>query len=263
MLRTRALTGVVGGAAFLGVAYLGNPAWAGLWAVLSGVGAVEYGLLLRRAGRRVWLVGLVAFCAWTAWAAHRRGLGGALQPGPLLLLGVAVAVLAVTTRQYNNVESAALTLHGALYLGWLPAHIVALRDAGFPTLLLLFLCIWAADSGAYFAGRAYGHHKLAPAVSPGKTWEGLAGGLALALAVAAVGHRHVPGGWPEALVLAAAAAIAGPAGDLYESAWKRFCEAKDSGALLPGHGGVLDRFDSALWAVPVAHYLLAWLRYGR
>ena len=118
---------------------------------------------------------------------------------------------------------------------------------------------WIGDTGAYYVGRRYGRHKLAPQVSPKKTWEGaiasaavsgLAGGLAM--------PRLIPGvGIGEALVLALAANIAGQVGDLAESAIKRGAGVKDSGTLLPGHGGLLDRVDSSMFALPVLYAILA------
>jgi phosphatidate cytidylyltransferase len=112
------------------------------------------------------------------------------------------------------------------------------------------LVVWLADSGAYFAGRAFGQRKLAPAVSPGKTWAGLWGGLAACavLALVTAWLRQLP-----MLPLLAVTAVAGlfsVVGDLTESLCKRYAGVKDSGNLIPGHGGVLDRFDSLLAALP-------------
>jgi len=117
--------------------------------------------------------------------------------------------------------------------------------------LLIFL-IWAADTGAYFAGKNFGRHKLAPSISPGKTWEGWAGGALLTLAVGwAAGYfvPDVPLG--HRLVAAGVVAVFGPLGDLAESMLKRSAGVKDSGTFLPGHGGLLDRFDAFLLVLPV------------
>ena len=123
---------------------------------------------------------------------------------------------------------------------------------------LLILFIWAADTGAYFAGKNFGKHKLAPSISPGKTWEGWAGGALLALATGwgagyfvpdiPLGHR---------LVAAGVVAVFGPLGDLAESMLKRSAGVKDSGTFLPGHGGLLDRFDAFLLVLPVLALLQA------
>lgn len=121
-------------------------------------------------------------------------------------------------------------------------------------LLTALAIVWAADSGAYFAGRAFGRHKLAPRVSPNKTIEGLLGGLVAGLAVA-VGFGWLAGvqaadiGW--LLLVAGVAVLASVLGDLFESLLKRHAGAKDSGSVIPGHGGVLDRIDGVLAALPV------------
>lgn len=259
MLARRVASALVAAPAFLLLLWLGGVYWAALWAALALLGAREYAAMVRRAGKPVWLPGLWAFVAWAVWAGARGGLRAALDPRPLLLLLAAAGVLAIAGRRYT-VDSAAFTLHGAVYLGWLPAHLVALRERGLAPALGLFLAIWATDTAAFFAGRAWGKRKLAPEISPGKTWEGWFGGLAGAGLVAAA--LQGPLGWLDpaaAIAIAVAAGVVGPLGDLYESAWKRYCGVKDSGAILPGHGGVLDRFDSALWAAPFTYYALAWL----
>lgn len=127
-------------------------------------------------------------------------------------------------------------------------------DNGPLWLLTALATVWAADSGAYFAGRTFGRHKLAPTISPNKTWEGMLGGL-LAGMLAAVGFGLLAGlpaaGLPALLVVALISAAASVEGDLIESLLKRQAGAKDSGSLIPGHGGVLDRIDGVLAALPV------------
>ena len=121
-------------------------------------------------------------------------------------------------------------------------------------LLSALVLVWAADSGAYFAGRSFGRHKLAPRISPNKTWEGLLGGL-IAGVVCSAGLALLAGlpmaQLPALLLVAAVAVLASVLGDLFESLLKRQAGAKDSGTLIPGHGGVLDRIDGVLAALPV------------
>ncbi len=150
---------------------------------------------------------------------------------------------------------------------WLlfPTWLALLMLKGLSTgwLVYLFLLVWGADTGAYFAGRRFGRHKLAPQVSPGKTVEGLFGGLLLTtvLELLVVWQRHMP--LPHALLflaLSMVTVLASVLGDLCESMIKRSAGVKDSGRIFPGHGGVLDRIDSLTAAAPV--YLLGWMLLG-
>ena len=138
---------------------------------------------------------------------------------------------------------------------WFPAQYI---DRTLSTHLLgfFFLILMGSDTGAYYAGRAFGKHKLAPKVSPGKTWEGAAGGMLASLLVAALAHFWF---FPElslsaALPLAAVMNVLGVVGDLSESALKRGANAKDAAQILPGHGGFLDRLDSLLFNAPLLYY---------
>jgi phosphatidate cytidylyltransferase len=123
-------------------------------------------------------------------------------------------------------------------------------------LSFFFLVLMGSDAGAYYVGRAIGKRKLAPKISPGKTWEGVAGGVAAALAMGALAHfwffRELPLKWT--LPLALTMCIVGILGDLVESALKRSASAKDAANILPGHGGLLDRLDSLLFNAPLIYY---------
>ena len=154
-------------------------------------------------------------------------------------------------------QTAALVL-GVIYVfgAWRTA---ALLRAINPWWLVFGLVVsWIGDTGAYYVGRPYGRHKLAPRVSPGKSWEGsIASAVVSGLAGTLALPRLIPGvGVGGALVLALAANVAGQVGDLAESAIKRGAGVKDSGTLLPGHGGLLDRVDSSLFALPVLYAIL-------
>ncbi len=122
--------------------------------------------------------------------------------------------------------------------------------------VLLLSITWMNDTGAYFAGRAFGRHRLMPRVSPSKTWEGFAGGLLFSLgaafAVRAIGFPGLT--VPDCLFLGVAAGIVGPSGDLAESSLKRSFGVKDSGKVLPGHGGILDRIDALLFTAPLVYF---------
>lgn len=161
------------------------------------------------------------------------------------------------------ITQASVTVLGTFYLFLLGGHLVAMRT-GFEQLPNLsthllsffFLILMGSDTGAYFAGRALGKRKLAPKVSPGKTWEGFVGGMIASLGFAVLAHywffRELP--LKFALPLAAAMNVLGVIGDLVESALKRGSGAKDAATLLPGHGGFLDRLDSLLFNAPLLYY---------
>lgn len=184
-----------------------------------------------------------------------------------LLIGLVAAIALVVSMRSDDLAKAlpraSLLLMGIVYVfaGWRSA--IPLREMNPHWLLFALLVNWAGDTGAYFAGRAFGKHKLAPVVSPKKTWEGavasvvasvvVAGGYVLKL-IPDVPAVHV-------VVLAILANIAGQLGDLVESTMKRGAGVKDSGAILPGHGGFLDRVDSTLFALPVTYAYLRFFLY--
>ena len=180
---------------------------------------------------------------------------------PAVVLVILVCLLPRGGEFAVTVPSAALTLLGAAYLGSLAGAVAALRllhperDGAWRIVLLLAI-VMIADTAAFFVGRAAGRHKLAPVISPGKTIEGavggLAGGVVAAAAVRALGLPSLPLG--HALLLGLAVSALGIAGDLVESLLKRWAGVKDSGALFPGHGGMLDRLDSVLFGAPVLYY---------
>ena len=139
------------------------------------------------------------------------------------------------------------------------AAVVAVRAVSPWYLLILLLITVSADVGAYFAGRAFGRRKLAPLVSPGKTWEGVWGGVALVALVALVESRWLPGPPGPFILISICVALLSVVGDLSESLFKRQAGLKDSGTLFPGHGGVLDRVDSLTAAAPLYWLGLHWL----
>jgi len=192
----------------------------------------------------------------------------------LLRVGVSLALLTslawqLAHQEGNPVVSWALGTAGALYIGWCGAHFILLRslENGTWWVLTAIPSIWLADSGAYFIGRAWGRHKLAPHLSPGKTWEGYIGGIVVGTltttALAALWHLQAGPTGPtptEGLTLGFLIGTLAPLGDLVVSMIKRQAGAKDSGAVFPGHGGALDRIDSPLWAAVISYYLILWLR---
>lgn len=192
------------------------------------------------------------------------------EPPLLLLILPAFVIIALSAEMLRGapfdkmMASVGVTVLGVMYVALLGGHLVAVRT-GFPQelsadlLAFFFLVIMGSDTGAYYTGRAFGRHKLAPSVSPGKTWEGAFGGMAASLAMAAIAHFWF---FPQlplkfALPLAALMNVLGVVGDLTESALKRGAGAKDAAQILPGHGGLLDRLDSLLFNAPLIYYFAA------
>ena len=156
------------------------------------------------------------------------------------------------------------TIAGILYVGWLLSHLVALRglDAGRNWVFFVLFVTWVSDTTAFFIGRRFGKHKLAPNISPGKTWEGAIGGIFGAIIMSILFFTstpfHLPLVYWQAIVLSILVSIFGQVGDLVESLLKRSTGVKDSGKLMPGHGGILDRMDSLIFAGVVVYYVIVY-----
>ncbi|HSL65098.1 MAG TPA: phosphatidate cytidylyltransferase [Gaiellaceae bacterium] len=261
-LISRVVVSLVALPVVLGVVWLGG--W-WLFALVAGAAIValhEYTSMTRQL-RPLLLGGYIGALAMLL-GASRGGLEWLLGGFMLALAVTFVLHLLAETRQPATVAMGA-TLLGVAWIGFGLGHLVLLRDTddGRLGLFTVLIAVFAADTVAYFAGRLFGRHKLAPTTSPGKTWEGFVAGSAAAVAAAFFAlyeDRETYLTIPEALGLGAVVALAAALGDLFESAVKRDMQVKDTGRLLGGHGGVLDRIDSLLWAGPAAFYLL--LAYG-
>ena len=218
-------------------------------AVLLVLAGLEWARLRRLGQRSAWLY--AATLAAVFLVSDSIGLQRALFAAAAVFW-VALAPLWM----WRGVRPHQITWIGASgFAVLLPAGLAMLALEPLEVLLVLIL-IWIADSAAYFAGRTWGRHKLAPAISPGKSWEGAAGGLIGALAYAIIlGFSIQAIAWAPFLAGAAALFMVSIVGDLFESAVKRQAGVKDSGTILPGHGGVLDRIDSTTAALPLAALL--------
>lgn len=145
---------------------------------------------------------------------------------------------------------------------WIALNMIRLAQNGIAVLLFLLCLIWISDTGAYFVGKGFGKHRLAPHISPKKTWEGLYGGVLSALLVGLLGAitlKIPPPQWPQILLLSFLTTLFSVVGDLFESQLKRQAGLKDSGAIFPGHGGLLDRLDSLMAAAPIFLGACFWL----
>jgi phosphatidate cytidylyltransferase len=255
-LVSRVVVAVIGLPVVLLIVYAG-----GWWLfALCAVGAVlalhEYALMTR--SLRPVVLAAYAGALLSLLGAHLGGLEWTVGGFISTLLLAFVLHWVAETRQSATVAVASTVL-GAGWIGLCLGHLILLRDIddGRLATFTVLLAVWAGDIGAFFAGRMIGRHKLAPRLSPGKTWEGFLFGTITTLFVAFValydqGYLSIP----ESLLLGAVIAIAAPVGDLFESALKRDMQVKDSGRLLAAHGGVLDRIDSLLFAVVASYYLL-------
>jgi phosphatidate cytidylyltransferase len=236
--------------------------------LLVALGLREFFAIARARSIETWPNAAIAFGVLMVFAS-------AFSPDLLnatLVFGVIVLAWGQVLRGQVDLPALSVTLWGLFYVGWMPAHFVLLHDyagpvgAGLVTLLIVTIAL--SDTGAYFVGRSIGRHKLAPRISPNKTWEGSIGGVVAALAGMIIAWyvdeayavTALPGWslWEYGLT-GVLLAIAGQIGDLVESMMKRDAGVKDSGSLLPGHGGILDRCDGFLFAGPMLYYLLVWL----
>ncbi|AHA05007.1 CDP-diglyceride synthetase [Pediococcus pentosaceus SL4] len=174
-----------------------------------------------------------------------------------LIFAIALMVRVVFSKNRFNFDDAGVLTLTMLYIGFGFNMFVQARTVGLGMLMYLLLTVWSTDSGAYLVGRKIGKTKLAPQISPNKTWEGSIGGTIVAVIVGIIfsvtGLIHY--GILATILMTLFLSIAGQLGDLIESSLKRYYGVKDSGRILPGHGGILDRFDSLLLVLPMAYLL--------
>jgi phosphatidate cytidylyltransferase len=256
MLLPRILTAVVGIPLLLFLVHWGGLAFALFTAAIAALILYEYGVMLLLGGKPAQRAMVMVTGAAMALC---QAVNGPL--GIVLAVSVAAVVLREMFDPATSLERAALTVFGAVFLGWMPAHLALVRDLrpyGETLTFMLFISIWVCDTSAYFVGRMIGRQPLAPVLSPKKTWEGFVAGFAGAVAVVLAFRARTPAMLPigRALGVAVSIGIFGQLSDLAESMIKRSVGAKDSGALLPGHGGIMDRFDSYILAAPAVYYCL-------
>ena len=177
----------------------------------------------------------------------------------MVVYGLMMLLLIYVVLVKNKItfDEVGFILLGAFYVGLGFHYLIETRNIGLEYVVYCLLVVWTTDSGAYFVGRKFGKNKLWPEISPKKTIEGFIGGIVIAV-IFAVGMQLIypfANGYMSLVIVTIFASIIGQMGDLVESAIKRHFDVKDSGNILPGHGGILDRFDSLLFVVPLLHFL--------
>lgn len=268
-MKKRIITGVLGAVVFLFLILYGGDWLAVAVALIMAVGIREYHLLAAAAGVKtsfplILILSLLylggQWCSLHFARFPRAGMTGLIFL--LSILGSFLTALKNNQKQDFLVFTAA-NLFGLVYPGVFLTYAVLMRafspPLGVKALILTLLTVWVTDTSAYFIGSWRGRKKLAPVISPGKTVEGAVGGITLGTAGGLLFGLLT--GFPLAwlLVVCPLVSILGQTGDLFESLLKRSAGLKDSGVVFPGHGGVLDRFDSPLFALPVVYYLLSFL----
>jgi len=263
MLKQRIITGVVGVPIIILTIWFGTPWFSLLIAAATLAGAFEF-----------------------------YSMGNLGKKEPLIYFGLLLALALVLSPHYNSINTLPIvitavvfssliwllfrtpskeafrnwswTITGAIYIGWMLSYWLSLRglDDGMNWVYLAILTIFANDTGAFFIGRAMGKHKMAPIISPNKTWEGAIGGLVIAILgaiiIVVILNLISPFAFKywQIILLGFLISLFAQLGDLVESLLKRNMEAKESGNLLPGHGGILDRFDSLIFVGPCVYYFV-------
>lgn len=254
---TRIISAVVGVPILLFFIIQGGLPFTFMVLVLASIGLFEYSRMIKKKGHQflffpmlmgVWVMLVASYYTFSIWAS----LG-------IMVAFLSVFLVAVFHFPSFDVPDISANLLGLIYVGWTMAHLILLSklEDGIIILLYLFVAIWSSDSGAYFVGRFLGKHKLCPSVSPKKTVEGSIGGIVTACIILFLFNLYfllVP--YYAVILIGIVISVVGQLGDLMESLIKRYCDIKDSGNLIPGHGGILDRFDSIMLAAPFMYYCL-------
>ena len=266
MLLPRILTALVGIPLVIASVYYGGIFYMAFVAAITLLCLYEYGVILFTAKKPVNRISLIVFgflmmiAATVGTLPVVEGSAAVYLPNFFIAITLFGILFVEILSPKRSLERVANTFLGVMLIPWALVHLVSIRNLepyGEYFTYILFITIWVSDSFAYLIGSWLGRHKLNKAVSPKKSWEGLVGGFAFALLA---GYVFYLVGWidslPKALIFTAVIAVAGTLGDLMESLLKRTIGVKDSGIFMPGHGGVLDRFDSILLATPAVALLI-------
>lgn len=266
LLRQRLVTAAIGIAILLAALWFGGLwGWVAFVGVAAAIGTAEfYRMVTRAGGHPLAILG----CLWAVVFVIGPALWGRQDAAAILTLSAGLVVSASWFLFKQRTGNAALdwawTAAGVLYVAWLARYLVCLRllPDGRVLVFLALAAAFATDTSAYFVGRSLGRHKLASRVSPKKTWEGAVAGIGGSIAACLLISHFMSelrlAIW-SAVLLGFMIGMAAQIGDLIESLFKRSFGAKDSGTLMPGHGGLLDRADSVLLVAPVVYYLFVYI----
>lgn len=258
-MKQRLVTGILGGAGFLALLVWGGYAYAALLLLLAVIGMFEYnrmnGMNPSGISAGVALIGMILlvfpWSDWTDWTPNWEAI--------VWITLFALFAITVLSKNKIQLDQIALLFTGVVYIGTGFHYLLLTRlsEQGLFWSLLICVCIVLTDSGAYFIGKWLGRTKLWPSISPNKTVEGSLGGIVVSIIAASCFSLYNPDllSIGQAVWVGVVVAIVGQMGDLIQSAYKRVRNIKDTGSLLPGHGGVLDRFDSWLIVFPFVHLL--------
>lgn len=265
----RVLTGVLGIALAAVLIHLGGIPFLVMVGALATIGLFEYFRMVAKKGVKPFrAVGILAGLILIIIAYFNNETffaSNLLMPALIVCLFFMFSIQLIKYGTDDAMRNVAQTFFGVFYVGGLMAHFVLLRNEtnpilpGYHAIWFALICTWSTDTFAYFVGRSLGKKPLAPSISPKKTVEGFFGGLFGSVLAGFIYSTIVQFNPPKAMVIAVVLGLVGQVGDLFESALKRDAGVKDSGKLLPGHGGVLDRFDSALFTLPLTYYLIQFL----
>lgn len=260
-MKQRIITAVIAAALFIPFVIYGNlPFTIGVYG-LAIVGLYE---ILRMKGISIFSIpGLIATLILVAvlmpndWAMQVEQMTTYSKYELLTIAIILLLAYTVVVKNSFSFDEIGFILLGSLYVGLGFYYLIATRDAGLEYIIYALIVVWTTDSGAYFTGRKIGKNKLWPEISPNKTVEGFVGGILIAVICAVIFQLIVPlnVSWTYFVIVTIIISIFGQLGDLVESAIKRHYSIKDSGLILPGHGGILDRFDSLLFVLPLLNLL--------
>ncbi|MBY9081920.1 phosphatidate cytidylyltransferase [Paenibacillus sp. HN-1] len=261
-MKQRLITGVVAGALFLGLCLLGGWWFQLLLTAMALIGYYEFvkmtGLSIKSGSAVLGYAAVLGFMI--PWEKLDMSVPLTWVQGVWLLMFLFLCIT-VFSKNKTDIRIAAMLFIGALYIGTGFSYMAVSRSApdghGLFWTFLLLCCIWGSDAGAYFVGKAIGRNKLWPAISPNKTVEGAAGGVLISIVIAVIFAALSSGllTFGQSIMIGLVSAVVGQLGDLVQSAYKRVYGIKDSGTLLPGHGGILDRCDSWIIVFPFIHIL--------